>query len=140
MKVFTDTSYLIAFYDVNDQFHNQSVSILKSSLPSDSQLLISDYIYDEVLTYFITRYGYRGYLKSKIFDLDVSRYHKIHLSFINDLIWMKAREMFFKFNRDKKFSFTDCTSFALMKDLGLKDVLSFDHHFQERGYKIIIPG
>lgn len=139
MKVFADTSFLIAFYDVHDQYHKQAESILKSNITDENHLLITDYIYDETLTYFINKYGNKGYLITKILDADTNKHHKLSLIFINEIIWDKAREMFFRFNKDKKFSFTDCTSFAMMKDLGLRDVLSFDYHFKEMGFKMIIP-
>ncbi|MBI3559037.1 PIN domain-containing protein [Candidatus Gottesmanbacteria bacterium] len=34
-------------------------------------------------------------------------------------------------------SFTDCTSFAVMKRLGLTEVATFDHHFSKAGFKIV---
>ena len=39
--------------------------------------------------------------------------------------------------RDKNFSFTGCTSFALMERIGLTGVFAFDRHFKQYGSLII---
>jgi len=48
----------------------------------------------------------------------------------------KARAWFFKW-RDKSFSFTDCTSFSIMRELNIKKVLTGDRHFREAGFEIL---
>jgi predicted nucleic acid-binding protein len=49
----------------------------------------------------------------------------------------KARGLFFRY-RDKEFSFTDCTSFVVMRQLKLREVLTTDHHFAQAGF-ITLP-
>jgi predicted nucleic acid-binding protein len=44
-----------------------------------------------------------------------------------------ARKFMLK-HLDQKFSFTDCVSFVLMKELGLKDALATDNHFRVAGF------
>jgi predicted nucleic acid-binding protein len=40
---------------------------------------------------------------------------------------------------DKGYSLTDCRSMLAMKGLGLKEVLSNDHHFTQEGFTILFP-
>ncbi len=42
----------------------------------------------------------------------------------------------FKKYDDKDLSFTDCTSFALMKRLKVQTAFTFDGHFQQVGFMI----
>ena len=47
----------------------------------------------------------------------------------------KAWVLFKKYG-DKELSFTDCTSFALMKKLGLQKAFAFDDHFRQIGFEL----
>ena len=38
---------------------------------------------------------------------------------------------------DKRYSFTDATSFAVMERLGLKNVFAFDPHFRQFGSQVL---
>lgn len=48
----------------------------------------------------------------------------------------KARAIFFR-HRDKDYSFTDCTSFVVMKELRLKEALTTDRHFRQMGFALL---
>ncbi|TMI49654.1 PIN domain-containing protein, partial [Candidatus Bathyarchaeota archaeon] len=39
----------------------------------------------------------------------------------------------FKTHRDKTYSFTDCTSFALMEKHAIKNAFAYDRHFAQYG-------
>jgi len=45
-----------------------------------------------------------------------------------------AWEVFEKFNKDKDWSFTDCTSKVVMERLGIREAFAFDHHFDQMGF------
>ena len=41
----------------------------------------------------------------------------------------------FQSHRDKHWSLTDCTSFVVMRDLGIETAFSFDRNFEEAGFR-----
>ena len=41
---------------------------------------------------------------------------------------------FYAGREDKEWSLTDCASFQIMQDSGLKEALSHDHHFEQAGF------
>jgi predicted nucleic acid-binding protein len=51
---------------------------------------------------------------------------------------LQAWEIFQRFS-DKGWSFTDCTSKAVLDKLNLTHAFAFDRHFQQFGTVIIIP-
>ncbi|MFT3773889.1 MAG: hypothetical protein QM820_51630 [Minicystis sp.] len=38
---------------------------------------------------------------------------------------------------DKRYSFTDCTSFVLMRRLGLRTAVSLDDDFRQEGFEVL---
>jgi uncharacterized protein len=39
---------------------------------------------------------------------------------------------------DKEWSLTDCTSFVVMREEGLTDALTTDHHFEQAGFRALL--
>lgn len=137
MKIFADSSFLIALYDKSDQYFEEAHALFKTLRKEIPQVIISNYIYDETMTYLLYTHSYYGFLRSRAFDEDVMEKKFCDFIFINENIFYKAREIFFRFNKDKSWSFTDCTSYAVMEDLGIRNVLTFDKNFTQRGFKVI---
>jgi predicted nucleic acid-binding protein len=40
----------------------------------------------------------------------------------------------FEKHADKEWSFTDCVSFVVMRELGIRDAFTTDHHFEQAGF------
>jgi predicted nucleic acid-binding protein len=57
---------------------------------------------------------------------------------VDSELWSAAWDIFTRYD-DKRFSFTDCTSFAVMHLRSLRDVLGVDRHFQQMGFRLL-PG
>jgi len=41
----------------------------------------------------------------------------------------------FEGHRDRRWSFTDCTSFVVMRDLGIATAFGFDRNFEQAGFR-----
>jgi uncharacterized protein len=46
---------------------------------------------------------------------------------------------FFRNHADHDYSFADCASFVVMRELGLRQALTTDGHFPEAGFEALLP-
>lgn len=91
----------------------------------------TDYVLDETLTLLRSR---RSLAAALSFVDKVRNSKSVRIFWIEEGPFEKGLQLFRKSDR-QSWSFTDCTSFALMKDLSLVDAFSFDSHFQEAGFR-----
>ena len=130
--IFVDTGAWYALLDKSDANHHASVK-LKDSLVHP--LVTSNYIVDEVITLSRNRLGYEVAVEigQKLWDESIA-----NLIRVIPQDEKKAWEIFVTYH-DKTFSFTDCTSFALMERIGITEAFAFDEHFTQYGRFIVLP-
>ncbi|HIC94574.1 MAG TPA: PIN domain-containing protein [Anaerolineae bacterium] len=75
-----------------------------------AQLITSDYVLDGTLTLLRFRAGHKEAVE---FGRWVLQSPLVKVINVDEKIWQAAWEIFVR-NKDKDFSFTDCTSFAIM--------------------------
>ena len=125
-RIFVDTSAWYAIIDKNDQDHAAAVSKIQIL---DRPLVTSNYIFDEILTLLQVRVGPSIAIPfgQKLWDQEVSALVRITEE-DEEKAWRVFRQC-----ADKGFSFTDCTSFALLERLDINTVFAFDDHFVQYG-------
>ncbi len=132
MKLFVDTSAWFALRDRDDQFSEQALEKLMRIKSERIELITSDYVFDESVTLINARIGHRAAVS---FGDTLLKSGVGQMVTIGEDLRLAAFELFRKYS-DKTLSFTDCTSFALMKRLNLKKAFTFDAHFQQVGFEI----
>ena len=60
--------------------------------------------------------------------------HVLDVIWIDQHLAQRGWDVFERHNIDKKWSFTDCTSYVVMKDFGITEAFAFDHHFEQMGF------
>jgi len=138
MKIFIDSSAYIAYYNKRDENHEKAKNFLDKIRSKEISPIIfytSDYIFDEVLTTIITLTGRKDLaikVGNTILSSKITKIIKVDSKIFNE-----AWELFKKY-KDKTWSFTDCTSFIIMKINNIKRAFTFDEHYKQAGY-ITIP-
>ncbi len=115
-----------------DAAHLPSRLARDECLGSGGILLTTDYIVDETLTLIRLRLGLRA--ASDWWD-QVEGSSRLRWELIDPARAEKARTWFFHW-KDKDFSFTDCTSFVVMKELRIHRALTTDRHFRQAGFEM----
>lgn len=130
MPVFVDTMGWFSLLDTRDAWHAQAKASMSALKESRTPLLTTDYVIDETATLLKMR----------------NATHAIHglFAMLNDSraltltpITMDRFEeacVFFLKHLDHGYSFTDATSFVVMRELRLIEAFTHDEHFTEAGF------
>ena len=133
--VFVDSAGLYALADHRDRARAEAERCVAELVRSGRRLVITDYILDEAATLALARRG--SYAALRLLEIP-------ELSRGFELQWIGperfgAAKAFFRKHADHGYSFTDCTSFVVMRELGLSEALTTDRHFREAGFKPLLP-
>ena len=130
--IFVDTSAWYAIFDTDDSNHLSAVSQKdKIAFP----LVTTNFVIDETITLITKNLGAHTAYKIGN-ELLTEHFAKIVRISLEDE--KEALEIIRKYS-DKKFGFTDCTSFVIMEKSNIKTAFSFDIHFKQYGKFTIIP-
>jgi predicted nucleic acid-binding protein len=133
--LFVDTAGWMACADEADPSHDRAIEARDSALKGGKILVTSDYVIDETLTLIRLRLSLAAAAR---WWTQLEGSSRLRWEWIGVARADKAREVFFR-HRDKKYSFTDCTSYVVMKELKLKQSLTTDRHFRQMGFEVV-PG
>ncbi len=134
-EVFVDTSGLYALVDKKDAHHVRARRVVEKLLPTGRRLVVTDYVVSETVTLANARSGTRVALR--VLDL-IEQSAGIRIEWIGTSRF-DATKRFFRKHADHAYSFTDCSSFVVMRELRLTQALTTDGHFAEAGFEALLP-
>jgi len=134
-RLFVDTAGWMAMADGMDPMHAIFRAARDKWLVAGGILVVSNYVVDETLTLIRMRLGLNAAEK---WWGQVSESTGCWMEWVTREKAQHAVYWFFGW-KDQPCSFTDCTSFVVMKELHIKKVLTSDHHFQTAGFEICTP-
>jgi hypothetical protein len=130
--IFVDTGAFLGRSLASDQFHARAVAGWKRIADKGERCCTSSFVLDETLTLLARRADY-AFAAERGRAIRGSRMLEILRP--SEKIEDEALELFEKF-ADQRVSFTDCVSFALMRDKRVKRVFTFDAHFERAGFEL----
>jgi len=133
--IFVDTAAFLAIENRRDAYHQQALAFREIALKSGETFVTSDYVLDESYTIIRLR---AGHAVAVAFGEDLRASRVVRIEYISPVNIRTAWQVFKTF-ADKEFSFTDCTSFALMEQLRILNAFTFDDHFRQYGRFVVRP-
>jgi uncharacterized protein len=133
MKVFVDTSAWVAYFDKKDTNHESALKIWQQLKQEKAILCTTDYILDEMLTLLKIRANSDAVL---IAVNAIIQSPSTELIWVKEKLFMGALKLFEKY-KDHRFSFTDCTSFEVMKTSSIQKAFAFDADFLKAGFEVL---
>jgi predicted nucleic acid-binding protein len=124
----------VALYHPRDQHHQAATEA--SERLQDAIIVTSEAVLVEFLNFAAQwpdafRQGAVKAVRQILDDPNVETEHLTHRRFSEALDLYEDRP-------DKGYSLTDCISMCVIRDKGIHDVLTRDHHFEQEGYTILI--
>jgi len=130
-RLFLDTGYIIALDASDDQNHAAAIRHWQGLAPTRPRLVTTSYILDEAVTFFNSRGFHAKAIQVGTRLLSSSSVHLVH---VQEAEFFAAWD-YLKQRGDKTYSLTDCVSFIVMEQLGIKSALAFDRHFKQAGFQ-----
>lgn len=131
--IFVDTAGWMACADGADPAHERAAAARDSALEAGRTLVTTDLVADETLTLIRIRLGLAA---AQAWWQQVDASPRVRWERVDSDRFERARVLFFQYH-DKQFSFTDCTSFAIMRELRLRQALTTDRHFGQAGFDVL---
>jgi uncharacterized protein len=128
-----DTSFFVAYLNPRDKQHELAVEWMTAS---SEPIVTTEWVLAELGDYLAegpNRRLYGALVRALSVEKRVEIVSADHGSFLNAVHLYMRRP-------DKSWSFTDCTSFCLMKSRKITDALTTDYHFEQAGLKVLLKG
>lgn len=131
---FVDTSGWLAIVNKSDELHAQAIRSKRILTESKVKLTTTDFVVIEAANSLSRLPLRRLAIELVQFILESGEVVIERVSpHIFDAAWTLYRS-----RTDKEWSLTDCASFVVMKNNGIKDAFTGDHHFEQAGFNILL--
>lgn len=133
-KIFIDTSAFVAVIDRSDNHHARAIKYWRQIENQPIAIYTTNFVFDETYTMLLLRINHQSALE---FAKNILESQVIQMIYVDPALQKKALKIAERFH-DKSFSFTDCTSFAVMEENKLSQAFAFDNHFIQAGFSLSI--
>jgi uncharacterized protein len=132
--LFIDSGGFYALVSAQSTVHADAVAIMEESRRAKRRAVTTDYDLDETATLLRAR-GLTKLLKELLRLTEASQ--ALSIQWMTPDCFAAARKFMLK-HLDQEFSFTDCVSFVVMKELRLLGALATDKHFRIAGFNPLL--
>ena len=132
--LFIDTWGWVALHNRREPRHGEVKAFYREYRLRGKKIYTTDYVLDETLTLLFRRLPLEQAKKSMESIDDAIAQGYLYLEWINYSRFEETKTLRLKFDDKPRISFTDLTSMVVMKELGVKSILTDDDHFVQLGF------
>lgn len=132
--IFLDTSGLIAVANTDDQWHGRAEAAWRDLVASNAPLVTTSLVLIEIGDG-LSRVEQRP-LAIELYDR-LCRSPRVRILAVESEQESAAWQLY-RQRPDKNWGVTDCASFVVMGQLGMEEVFTIDHHFEQAGFRRLI--
>jgi predicted nucleic acid-binding protein len=131
MTVFVDTSAIVAMMDPADGFHVPASDGWRRLLLESALSVTTNYVALELHAVLQQRFGLPGVRRLVEMVLPA-----LAVKWVDEATHAAAVAALLSANR-RRLSLVDCTSFTVMREIGLDRAFTVDPHFAEHGFEVL---
>ena len=130
-STFLDTGFFLALVLEDDSLHKRAIAWQRAL---GGKLLTTEFVLLEVADALVQP-GVREFADA-LFEM---AYGDPIITLVRaDPKLVEACYELFRSRMDKRWSLTDCISFNVMRERGITDALTHDHHFEQAGFRALL--
>ena len=133
-RVFLDSAYAIALSAPNDQHHAQAVLLAERLEAEGAQLITTRAVVLEIGNA-LSKQRYRQDAIKLLHALEADP--NVEIVPVTEGLYQRGFQLY-SARTDKDWGITDCISFIVMEEQGLKEALTTDAHFQQAGFHTLL--
>jgi len=133
LKLFIDTWGWLTLRDRDESRHEDVKEFYRQFRDQNGIIYTSDYVLDETITLMFRRLPFKT-AKGSLSKIDKAiKEGYLQVEWVTSERFEKAKGLRLKYQDKPKISFTDLTSMVVMKELGVKEIITGDEHFKHIG-------
>ena len=129
-RVFADTCYWLALINNEDSLHEKATHL--SEILKNTFLFTTEIHFAEFLNFFC---GHGGFLRRRAVNAieKIQRNPNVIVITFAQMSFASGMKLY-RERADKSYSFADCIAMVIMRDKGISEILTADHHFEQEGF------
>ncbi len=129
--IFLDTLFVVGLVNRRDQYHRQAVAL-------SEQFEGFPFLTTDVVLLEIGNALAKGYKQESIRIInEFLQSEETEIIHLNPELFQQAFKLY-QTRHDKEWGFIDCVSFVVMKEKGIQQALTFDKHFAQAGFRVLM--
>ena len=131
-EVFADTSGWASFFVDTEPYHAKAFMLMEQGQQKTRRVVTTNYVLSEILPLLTVRFRIRRARALKVIEA-IRSAPWVEIVHVDEALDAAAWQLL-ENRLDKKWSLVDAVSFVVMKDRGITEALTTDHHFEQAGF------